>query len=84
MNIMSTLSCHLNSKNFIIFQRLINDTLKKYLNDFVITYLNNILIYLEDLEMHCKHVCKIFKKLKKRALYVKKLKSKFKIQKSDF
>jgi len=36
----------------IIFQQLINDTLKEYLDDFVITYLNDILIYSEDLETH--------------------------------
>jgi len=63
---------------FVIFQQLINDTLKKYLNDFVITYLNNILIYLKILKTHCRYVHKILKKLKKRVLYVKQLKSKFK------
>ena len=47
-------------------------------------YLNNILIYSEDFEMHCKHVWKILKKLKERALYVKQLKSRFKIQKVKF
>jgi len=35
-----------------IFQQLINNTLKKYLDDFVITYLNDILIYSENLETH--------------------------------
>ena len=40
----------------VTFQRLINDTLKKYLDNFEITYLNDILIYSENLEMHCKHV----------------------------
>ena len=36
----------------VIFQQLINNTLKKYLDNFVIMYLNNILIYSEDLETH--------------------------------
>ncbi len=40
----------------IIFQRLINDTLREYLDDFAITYLDDILIYSDDLEMHCSHV----------------------------
>jgi len=40
----------------MIFQQLINDTLREYLDDFVIMYLNDILIYSENLEMHCKHV----------------------------
>ncbi len=47
----------------IIFQRLINDILREYLDDFVITYLNDILIYSDNLEMHCKHMCKILTKL---------------------
>jgi len=60
------------------FQRLINNTLREYLDDFAITYLNDILIYSNDLEMHCSHVHKVLKKLNKRTLYVKKSKSKFK------
>jgi len=68
----------------IIFQRLINDTLRKYFDNFVITYLNNILIYSENLKMHCKHVHKILKKFKKRTLYMKQLKSRFKTQKVRF
>jgi len=47
----------------VIFQRLINDTLREYLNDFVIIYFNNILIYSDDLKMHCKHMHKILAKL---------------------
>jgi hypothetical protein len=41
------------------FQRLINDTLREYLDDFVITYLDDILIYSDDLEMHRSHVHKV-------------------------
>jgi hypothetical protein len=33
-----------------IFQSLINDTLKGYLDIFYVAYLNDILIYLETLE----------------------------------
>ncbi len=47
-------------------------------------YLNDILIYSENLEMHHKHMQKILEKLKKRALYVKQLKSRFKTQKVKF
>jgi len=68
----------------VIFQWLINDMLQKYFDNFVITYLNNILIYLKDLKTHHKHVCKILKKLKERALYVKQLKSRFETQKVRF
>jgi len=69
---------------FITFQRLINDTLREYLNDFAITYLNDILIYSDDLEMHCSHMHKILRKLSERVLYVKKSKSKFEAKKIKF
>jgi len=58
--------------------------LREYLNDFVITYLNNILIYSDNLKMHCKHVHKILAKLNEKAMYVKKSKSRFKIKKIQF
>ncbi len=68
----------------VIFQRLINNILRKYFNNFIIIYLNNILIYSDNLKMHCKHIYKILTKLNERALYVKKLKSRFKIKKIEF
>jgi len=66
------------------FQRLINDTLREYLDDFVITYLDDILIYSDDLEMHRSYVHKVLRKLNKRALYVKKSKSKFEAKEIKF
>ncbi len=66
------------------FQRLINNTLREYLDDFAITYLNDILIYSDNLEMHRSHVHKVLKKLNKRALYVKKSKSRFETKEIKF
>ena len=40
------------------FQKMINDTLREYLNKFVIIYLNDILIYLKTLKKHVYHVKK--------------------------
>ncbi len=72
-------------KNALVtFQKLINDMLKEYLNDFVIIYLDNILIYSDNLEMHHKHVHKVLIKLNEWIMYVKKLKSRFKIKKIQF
>ncbi len=68
----------------VIFQRLINDMLREYLNDFIIIYLDNILIYSDNLKMHCKHVYKILAKLNEQVMYVKKLKSRFEIKKIQF
>ncbi len=76
---------HQNNYNTpVTFQRLINNTLREYLDDFAITYLNDILIYSDDLEMHCSHVHKILKKLNKRTLHVKKSKSKFEAKEIEF
>ncbi len=68
----------------VIFQRLINDTLRKYLDDFAITYLDDILIYSDDLEAHCRHIQKVLEKLREKVMYVKKLKSKFEIKEIKF
>jgi len=68
----------------VIFQRLINNMLREYLNNFVITYFDNILIYSDNLEMHHKHVHKILAKLNEQVMYMKKLKSRFKIKKIQF
>ena len=68
----------------VIFQRLINNILKEYLDDFIITYLDDILIYSDNLETHHKHVHKILAKLNEQAMYMKKLKSRFKIKKIQF
>jgi predicted transcriptional regulator len=58
--------------------------LREYLDDFAITYLDDILIYSDDLEMHCSHVHKVLEKLNERALYVKKSKASSKQRKLSF
>jgi len=68
----------------VIFQRLINNILREYFNDFVIIYLDDILIYSDNLEMHHKYIHKILAKLNEQVMYVKKLKSRFKIKKIQF
>ena len=51
--------------------------LYNHLNEFVITYLDNILIYSENEENHEKHVKKILKKLQEKKLYLKSEKCEF-------
>ena len=68
----------------VIFQQLINNIIQKYLNIFVIMYLNDILIYFNTFKKHCKHIQKMLKRLDKQILYVNKKKSWFETQKVNF
>ena len=60
-----------------IFQKVINEILKKYFNVFVIAYLNNVFIYFNTKKKHEQHVRKVLKKLKEAELKVKLKKSRF-------
>ncbi len=65
-------------KNILtLFQRMINHILQKYLDDFVIVYLNNIIIYSKTFEEHVKHITKVLEKLKEANLMIKLRKCKF-------
>ena len=59
------------------FQELINHVLYDHLNEFIITYLNNILIFSETEKKHEKHVKKVLKKLQEKNFYLKLKKCKF-------
>src|SRR5437667_4446853 len=59
------------------FQELINHVLYNHLNKFVITYLDNILIYSENEKNHEKHVKKVLKKFQEKKLYLKLKKYEF-------
>jgi hypothetical protein len=52
-------------------QRIINKQLYKYLNIFIITYLDDILIYLKTLEEYVQYVKKVLDKLKTAGLLLK-------------
>src|SRR5436190_11200395 len=67
-----------------IFQALINNVLHNYLNQFVIIYLNDILIYLETLEEHKKQVKKILKRYAEKELLLKSEKCEFHTQKVEY
>ncbi len=59
------------------FQHFINDVLSDYLDDFVISYIDDILIYSNNLEEHHIHVKKVLKKLLENNLFVKLEKCEF-------
>lgn len=42
------------------FQRLMNNILKEYINDFCIVYIDDIIVFSDSVEEHIEHLRKIF------------------------
>ncbi len=61
----------------ITCQKIINNILRQYLNQFVIIYLNDIIIYLKILKEYVNYIFKVLKCLNIKNLY-------FKLKKCDF
>ena len=59
------------------FQHFINDVFRDLLDQFVIAYLDDILIFSDNLEEHRKHVCIVFERLRQNRLYIKLEKCEF-------
>jgi hypothetical protein len=59
------------------FQRLMNKILREYLDEFVIVYIDDLLIYSKTFEEHIEHLRKIFDKLREANLMIKLKKCKF-------
>jgi Reverse transcriptase (RNA-dependent DNA polymerase) len=60
-----------------LYQSLINNILRKYLDDFVIAYLDDILIYSKIKKEHIKYVTAILEALKKADIRINNAKSIF-------
>ena len=60
-----------------VFQAMINDVLRAFLDHFVSVYLDDILIYSPDIDTHQDHVTKVLQRLLENHLYVKAEKSVF-------
>ncbi len=69
---------------FATFQIHINFALKKYLNDFCVCYLNDILIYFQRKKNHTNHVRLVLKRLKRHKMFVKLSKCVFDLKKIDY
>jgi hypothetical protein len=50
------------------FCTLMNDIFRKWLDDFVVVYTNDILVYSNFMEQHVKNLWKVFQKLKENKL----------------
>ena len=59
------------------FQELINDTLREYLDIFVLAYLDDILIFSTDYKQHVQYVRMVLQKLREKDLPVKLSKYEF-------
>jgi hypothetical protein len=60
-----------------IFMTLMNDIFREYLNQFIIVYLNNIMIYSKNKDEYTKHVKKVLEKLREHHLFRKLSKCEF-------
>ena len=72
------------TKALATFQELINNVLRPYLDIFVIAYLDDILIYLENKEQHTKHVKQVLRALDEYSLRLKLKKCEFYKTKVNF
>jgi Reverse transcriptase (RNA-dependent DNA polymerase) len=68
----------------VSYQSLINNIFRKYLDDFVVAYLNDILIYSKTKEKHIKHVTAILEVLEKANVRINSAKSVFHVQRVNF
>ena len=67
-----------------IFQRRINYILGEYLDDFIMAYLDNIIIYLNSKKEHEKYIKQVLKRLYKEDMLVIIKKYKFYTKKTNF
>jgi len=65
-------------------QEMINDALRQHLDQFVIAYLDDIMIYSKTLEEHVSHVSKVLECLDMRNLHLKPKKCEFHQEEVDF
>ncbi len=68
----------------VTFQTFVNNVLRRYLNQFVIVYLDDILVYSKTKKEHVQHVKKVLQTLKEADLRIKSEKSEFHVQSVQF
>jgi hypothetical protein len=66
------------------FCTLMNDIFREWLDDFVVVYIDDILIYSDSLEEHAEHLRKVFQRLRENKSYAKFEKCEFEVKEVDF
>lgn len=66
------------------FQRLMNDMFRPYLDEFVVVYLDDILVYSRDPTQHIKHLRIVFELLRENKYFAKLVKCAFGVTVTDF
>ena len=66
------------------FQRLMNDVFRPFLDDFVIVYLDDILVFSNTKEEHLHHLQVVFSKLWEHRMYAKISKCEFFVSEIDY
>ena len=66
------------------FQRFINEVLGEILDEFVIAYLNDILVFSDNPKEHIRHVREVLARLEKAHLRIKLERCEFNVQETDF
>lgn len=66
------------------FMHLMNETFRDYLDDFVLCFLDDVLIYSDTLEEHERHVRLVLERLRKVKLYAKLSKCEFFMKEVEF
>ncbi len=66
------------------FCTFMNNIIWEWLDDFVVVYIDNILVYNNSMEEHLEHLWKVFQRLRENKLYAKFEKCKFGVTKVDY
>jgi hypothetical protein len=66
------------------FQHFTNDVFRDYLDDFLIAYLDDLIVFSNTLEEHKRHVCLVLNRLREHGLYLKPQKCQFQVNEVSF
>jgi hypothetical protein len=66
------------------FQHYMNDTFREFLDEFLVVYLDDLLVYLSTLKEHKEHVRRVLARLQEAGLFLKPSKCEFHMQEVEF